>query len=57
MRGELLKKAITAQEEERKRIARELHDDTSQALTALLYAAEEGMEMSDRAEVEEMLEG
>ncbi len=57
LRGELLKKAITAQEEERKRIARELHDDTSQALTALLYAAEEGMEMSDRAEVEEMLEG
>jgi signal transduction histidine kinase len=55
LRGELLKKAITAQEEERKRIARELHDDTSQALTALLYAAEEGMEMSDLAEVKEML--
>jgi len=57
LRGELLKKAITAQEEERKRIARELHDDTSQALTALLYAAEEGMEMSDLAEVKELLEG
>jgi len=55
LRGELLKKAITAQEEERKRIARELHDDTSQALTALLYAAEEGMEMGDLAEVKEML--
>ncbi|MCX6030914.1 MAG: GAF domain-containing protein [Chloroflexi bacterium] len=51
LRGELLRKVITAQEEERKRIARELHDDTSQALTALLYAAEEAMELSDPAEV------
>lgn len=57
LRGELLKKAIIAQEEERKRIARELHDDTSQALTTLLYAAEEGTEMSDLAEVKGMLEG
>jgi signal transduction histidine kinase len=57
LRGKLLKKVITAQEEERKRIARELHDDTSQALTALLYAAEEGTEMCDLAEVKEMLGG
>jgi signal transduction histidine kinase/HAMP domain-containing protein len=56
VRGELFKKAIGAQEEERKRIARELHDDTSQALAALLFAAEEGLEMNDPAEVNQRLE-
>jgi len=55
MRCELLKKVITAQEEKRKRIARELHDDTSQALTALLYAAEEAMEVRKLAEVRLLL--
>ncbi len=34
-RGELLRKVITAQEDERKRIARELHDETTQALAVL----------------------
>ncbi|MEW5871868.1 MAG: GAF domain-containing protein [Chloroflexota bacterium] len=48
VRGELFKKAITAQEEERNRIARELHDDTSQNLTALLFAAQEILEIAER---------
>ncbi len=39
-RVRLLRKVISAQEEERKRIARELHDETSQTLSALVMRLE-----------------
>jgi signal transduction histidine kinase len=46
-RRELLHQVITAQEDERCRIARGLHDETSQSLTALLYSLETVAEKAD----------
>ena len=48
-RGELLSKIITAHEDERRRIARELHDEVSQSLTVLMISitAAEGMRDPD----------
>lgn len=59
LRGELLRKVISAQEEERKRIARELHDDTSQALAALAVALETASvaPAQDAEEVKARIEG
>jgi signal transduction histidine kinase len=39
-RGELLEKLLTAHEDERRRIARELHDEAGQSLTALIVNLE-----------------
>ena len=46
MRSNLLEKVITAQEDERKRVARELHDETSQSLTSLMVGLKT-LEMSN----------
>ncbi|HET9552709.1 MAG TPA: ATP-binding protein [Anaeromyxobacteraceae bacterium] len=43
-RGQLLRKVITAQEDERKRVARELHDETTQALAVLLMRIDRAAE-------------
>lgn len=40
LRGELLKRVITAQEDERKRVARELHDELGQTLGGLALRTE-----------------
>lgn len=49
LRGQLLEQVIAAQEEERKRIARELHDETAQALTSLSVSLK-GLEAAELSE-------
>jgi two-component system sensor histidine kinase UhpB len=51
----LVNSVIEAQEDERKRIARELHDDTSQVLFAQLLRVS-AMKMSENPEIREMAE-
>lgn len=53
MRTRLLQKVISAQEEERKRIARELHDETSQSLTSLMVGLKIVQSASNMEEVGE----
>lgn len=53
LRGELLREIFSIQEEERRRIARELHDETSQALAGLAASLEVplGMRGGDLAKI------
>jgi signal transduction histidine kinase len=51
MRTRLLAQVITAQEDERKRISRELHDETGQSLTSLLIGLRLLEEREERPEV------
>jgi two-component system sensor histidine kinase UhpB len=49
-------RALAAEEEERKRIARELHDDTAQALAALMLRLRVARGQGDRAARDRMLD-
>ena len=51
VRGELLRKILTVQEEERKRIARELHDETTQSLLGLVMRLEAATAIPSEAAV------
>ncbi len=56
LRGGLVRRLISAQEDERKRIARELHDDTSQILTTLLFTVDTAAEAYQTAEGDPLFE-
>ena len=53
MRLHLLEKVITAQEDERKRVARELHDETGQSLTSLIVSLKALESMTNLPELRE----
>lgn len=55
LRDTLIAKLMTAQEDERKRISRELHDETSQALTSLMLTMRALSEDAPKPEQKEAL--
>lgn len=56
IRRELLNRVFSAQEEERKRISRELHDETCQVLTGLSYALDDTAESHPTTDLKPHLE-
>lgn len=56
LRAQYVKAVITAQEDERKRIARELHDSASQSLTSLLVGLRNLSGLSDQPQVRDQVE-
>ena len=56
IRRELLNRVFSAQEEERKRISRELHDETCQVLTGLSYALDDTAEILPTTDLKPHLE-
>ncbi len=57
LRKELLKRVVTAQEEERRRISRELHDEMGQELTSLLIRLQVLEKADDSAKSSEIING
>ena len=54
VRVELIKKMINIQEDERKRIARELHDETSQSLTSLMLILKTAQQTNNIKAIQEL---